>query len=54
MNTNILVEHEKQVTRMKYSSPILEEHGELHQLTHGSSGPILDPSEGNLAYPQPQ
>ena len=51
MDTNLPAEQDKQYIRLEYNTPILEEYGDLHKLTHG--GETGAKSEGGGLYYDP-
>ena len=52
MCAETLAEQAKQPERLPYSSPVLEEYGELNELTHGGFGRYTDPV-GGIPYDYP-
>lgn len=50
-NTDLQELNKQSIIRLKYSTPIFEEHGDLHKLTHGFTGPGTDSS--SKAYTSP-
>ncbi len=53
INMDILSPQEQSAARLEYSSPVLEEYGDLHKLTHGDIGEGDDSGPAPLYYDAP-